>query len=72
MAETCRLRTIIAQLVHNIGYHLKSDLSWTISSEESLDLLRDTHFPASSKNHTTEYTRDSGVVIDSFPIDIVS
>lgn len=45
---------------------------WTVSIEESLGLPKDTHFQGSSKNHTVEYTPDSGVVRDSISVDIVS
>ena len=72
MAKASRLRKVMAQSVRNTGYLQKPDHSWTISSEEVLGLLMNTHFPCSSESHTVKYTQDSEVGIDSTPIDIVS
>ena len=58
----------MAQSVHNIGYLQKPDHSWTVSNEETLGLLIDTHFPDSSENHTIEYTLGSEVETESPPV----
>ena len=56
-----RLRKIMSQSVHNIGYLQRPDRSWTVSSEESLGLLMDTHFPDSSESPTIVHARGDGV-----------
>ena len=50
VSETSRLRKILSTNPTNIGYLIKPDGSWTDSSEESLKLLMDTHFPGSLDN----------------------
>ena len=70
--NSSRLRKIKAQSMHNIGYlQTPSNNGW-ISSEESLGLLMDTHFPGSSENHMMEYTLRGGVEKDDIPAYIVS
>ena len=71
-AEVSRLRKIMAQSIYSIGYLHKPDHSWTVSSEETLGLLMDTHFPDSFENHTMEYTLGSKVIAETPPVDIVS
>ena len=50
-SEASRLRKVLASAPCTLGYIKKSQGNWTTSSEESLELLLDTHFPG---NTTTD------------------
>ena len=71
-AEVSRLRKIMTQSKHSIGYLQKPDHSWTESSKETLGLLMDTHFPDSSENLTGGHIMGSEVSSETPPLDIVS
>ena len=62
---------MIKESVHNIGYLQKAVDSWTVSSEETLGLLMDTHFPDSSENYIRQHTLESEVGSESPPLDSV-
>jgi len=44
-AEASRLRRILAKAPATIGYLKTNADSWTVNSQETLELLLDTHFP---------------------------
>ncbi|XP_033232539.1 uncharacterized protein, partial [Drosophila pseudoobscura] len=49
-SEASRLRRVLSKTTPTLGYLKNTDQSWTTSSEESLNLLLNTHFPGCDEN----------------------
>lgn len=70
--ETSRLRKILSKSTQTIGYLKKLDNTWTTSSEESLNLLLNTHFPGCSENRATEVVRNLETRIEPDILETIS